>query len=142
MRQSNVQVEETFMLQSQVLMDMIELGCADDNIPLQDVTADILAMYCKKHVVDANNKKEFDVDESLKKWDADFVDVDLRTLYDLIYVANFWTLGLLDLAAQKFADIIKYKSISEIRKIFHIQNDLTPAEEEEIRTTNPWAFGN
>ncbi|PIA28471.1 hypothetical protein AQUCO_06900030v1 [Aquilegia coerulea] len=130
MRQSNVQVEETFMLQSKVLMDMIELGCADDNIPLQDVTADILAMvieYCKKHVVNANNKKEFDVDESLKKWDADFVDVDLRTLYDLIY---------------KFADIIKYKSISEIRKIFHIQNDLTPAEEEEIRTTNPWAFGN
>ncbi|PIA41446.1 LOW QUALITY PROTEIN: hypothetical protein AQUCO_02200098v1 [Aquilegia coerulea] len=93
MRQSNVQVEETFMLQSKVLMDMIELGCADDNIPLQDVTADILAMYCKKHVVDANNKKEFDVDESLKKWDADFVDVDLRTLYDLIYVAKFLDIG-------------------------------------------------
>jgi S-phase kinase-associated protein 1 len=36
--------------------------------------------------------------------------------------------------------MIKGKTVEEIRTIFHIENDFTPEEEEEIRRENKWAF--
>ncbi|KAJ9704454.1 hypothetical protein PVL29_002835 [Vitis rotundifolia] len=71
---------------SQVIMSavamksqVIEDGCADNAIPLPNVTSNILAKvieYCKKHAVN----------DELGAWDADFVKVDLATLFDLIMV--------------------------------------------------------
>ena len=48
--------------------------------------------------------------------------------------------GLLDLTCQTVANMMKGKSVEEIRKIFNIKNDFTPEEEEEIRKENQWAF--
>jgi S-phase kinase-associated protein 1 len=36
--------------------------------------------------------------------------------------------------------MIKGKTPEEIRKIFNIENDFTPEEEEEVRRENQWAF--
>jgi S-phase kinase-associated protein 1 len=38
------------------------------------------------------------------------------------------------------ADMMKGKSVEEIRKMFNIKNDFTPEEEEEVRKENQWAF--
>lgn len=48
--------------------------------------------------------------------------------------------GLLDLACQTVADMIKGKSPEQIRTLFNIKNDFTPEEEEEVRRENQWAF--
>ena len=40
---------------------------------------------------------------------------------------------LVDLTCRAIADIIKGKSPEEIRKTFNIQNDFTPAEEEQVK---------
>ena len=48
--------------------------------------------------------------------------------------------GLLDLTCQTVADMMKGKSVEEIRKIFNITNDFTPEEEEKVRKENQWAF--
>ncbi|PIA55347.1 hypothetical protein AQUCO_00800238v1 [Aquilegia coerulea] len=134
-------VEEVVITQSQTIKHMIEDDCADNGIPLPNVTAKILAKvieYCKKHVeVEGQSTEE----EGLKTWDADFVRVDQATLFDLILAANYLNIkSLLDLTCQTVADMIKGKTPEEIRKTFNIKNDFTPEEEEEVRRENQWAF--
>jgi S-phase kinase-associated protein 1 len=38
------------------------------------------------------------------------------------------------------ANMIKGKTSEQIRETFHIKNDYTPEEEEEVRRENQWAF--
>ncbi|KAF7082383.1 LOW QUALITY PROTEIN: hypothetical protein CFC21_086256 [Triticum aestivum] len=136
---------------------MIEDDCADNGIPLPNVDSKILSKvieYCKKHV-QASPKLADSTDassststaaaapaEDLKSFDAEFVNVDQATLFDLILAANVNIKGLLDLTCQTVAvaDMIKGKTPEEIRKTFNIKNDFTPEEEAEIRRENQWAF--
>ncbi|XP_074307421.1 SKP1-like protein 1A [Silene latifolia] len=149
-------VDEIVALESQTIKHMIEDECADNAIPLPNVTAKILSLvieYCKKHanVAAAKNADTTTTttttdttsvgDDELKKWDAEFVNVDQNTLYDLILAANYLNIkGLLDLTCQTVADMIKGKKPEEIRMTFNIKNDFTPEEEEEIRKEHQWAF--
>ena len=92
-------VDEAVALESQTIKHMIEDDCADNGIPLPNVTSKILSKvieYCKKHVESqkaagedkkaAGEDKTKTVEEELKTWDADFVKVDQATLFDLILV--------------------------------------------------------
>ncbi|XP_044509395.1 SKP1-like protein 1B isoform X2 [Mangifera indica] len=92
------QVDEAVALESQTIKHMIEDDCADNGIPLPNVTSRILAKvieYSKKHVESrlteaANNTINHQLnsiaaaEEDLKNWDAQFVKVDQATLFDLI----------------------------------------------------------
>ncbi|KAJ8452969.1 hypothetical protein Cgig2_014732 [Carnegiea gigantea] len=131
------EVEEAVLLQSQTIKHMIEDDCANNAIPLPNVTGKTLSKiieYCKKHVT-ANASAA--TSEDLKAWDADFVKVDQNTLFDMILAANYLDIkSLLDLTCQTVADMIKSKTPEEIRKIFNIKNDFTPEEEEAIRKEN------
>ena len=144
-------VDEAVALESQTIKHMIEDDCADNGIPLPNVTSKILSKvieYCKKHVETPKSEDRpaggaavAGADEDLKTWDADFVKVDQATLFDLILAANYLNIkSLLDLTCQTVADMIKGKTPEEIRKTFNIKNDFTPEEEEEVRRENQWAF--
>ncbi|XP_062093348.1 SKP1-like protein 1A [Humulus lupulus] len=132
------EVEEVVAQQSKTIKHMIEDGCADTSIPLPNVTSKNLAMvieYCRKHVDEGVAAKD------LKSWDAEFVNVDQATLFDLIMSANYLNIkDLLDLTCQTVADMIKGKTPEQIRNTFNIKNDFTPEEEEQIRKENQWAF--
>ncbi|XP_021859004.2 SKP1-like protein 1A [Spinacia oleracea] len=148
-------VDNNVAVQCQTIKLMIEDDCADNAIPLPNVTSAILTKvieYCKKHA-DASNAAGGSASnaaggsggggggDELKKWDAEFVNVDQKTLFDLILAANYLDIkSLLDLTCQTVADMIKNKSPEEIREIFHIKNDYTPEEEAEVRKENQWAF--
>ncbi|OVA04037.1 SKP1 component [Macleaya cordata] len=133
-------VDEAVALETQTIKHMIENCCADNGIPLPNVTCNILAKvieYCKKHVETSSNEE----DEDLKAWDAEFVNVDQGTLFDLKLAANYLDIkNLLDLTCQTVADMIKGKTPEEIRQTFNIVNDFTPEEEEEVHRENQWAF--
>ncbi|KAK9270902.1 hypothetical protein L1049_026488 [Liquidambar formosana] len=137
-------VDEAVALESQTIKHMIEDDCADNGIPLPNVTSKILSKvieYCKKHVEAPKSDERACVDEDLKAWDTEFVKVDQATLFDLILAANYLNIkSLLDLTCQTVADMIKGKTPEEIRKTFNIKNDFTPEEEEEVRRENQWAF--
>ncbi|GAB4853162.1 SCF ubiquitin ligase complex protein SKP1b [Ancistrocladus abbreviatus] len=137
------EVDEVVALESQTIRHMIEDDCADNAIPVPNVTGKILSKvieYCKKHV-ESSKSDDRSVDEDLKQWDAEFVKVDQNTLFDLILAANYLNIkSLLDLTCQTVADMIKGKTPEEIRKTFNIKNDFTPEEEEEVRRENQWAF--
>ncbi|PUZ65833.1 hypothetical protein GQ55_3G257300 [Panicum hallii var. hallii] len=146
------EVSEAAAIQSQTIRHMIEDGCTDGGIPLPNVTANVLARvleYCNKHASSpdaAGSSAAAAADtatasKDLESFDREFVDVDQATLYDLVLAANYLNVkGLLDLICQKIADMIKGKSVEEIRRKFNIKNDFTPEEEAEIRRENEWAF--
>ncbi|CAI0547361.1 unnamed protein product [Linum tenue] len=135
-------------MQSQTIKHMIEDDCADNGIPLPNVTAKILAMvieYCKNHHGSPDGMGDDDdgavEDEAMKTWDKKFVKVDQDTLFDLILAANYLNIKeLLDLTCKTVADMMSGKTPEEIRKIFNIKNDYTPEEEAEVRRENQWAF--
>ncbi|KAL6527475.1 SKP1-like protein 1A [Orobanche gracilis] len=148
------EVEASVAVESQTIKHMIEDDCADNVIPLPNVTGKILAQvieYCKRHVdaAAATSAAKADdklasttvTEDDLKSFDSDFVKVDQATLFDLILAANYLNIkSLLDLTCQTVADMIKGKTPEEIRKTFNIKNDFTPEEEEEVRRENQWAF--
>ncbi|KAM4099282.1 hypothetical protein ACJW30_07G145900 [Castanea mollissima] len=131
------EVEETVAMESQTIKSLIEDDCANNAIPLPNVTSHILSLviqYCKEHTSSKSN-------EELKAWDTQFIDVDLNVLFDLIMAANYLNVkGLLDLTCQTVADMMKGMTPEQIRKKFNIVNDFTPEEEEEVRRENAWAF--
>ncbi|KAL3624228.1 SKP1-like protein 4 [Castilleja foliolosa] len=87
---------------SQTIKHMIEDGCADNIIPLPNVTGIILSKvieYCKRHVDDCAPASAYNTDDEpsstlisdaeLKAFDAEFIKVDQPTLFDLILAANY-----------------------------------------------------
>ncbi|GJM98276.1 hypothetical protein PR202_ga15266 [Eleusine coracana subsp. coracana] len=98
-------IEEAVAMESQTIRHMIEDDCADNGIPLPNVDSKILSKvieYCSKHVqaapakaaasddaeASAASNSGTTGDKDLKAWDADFVQVDQATLFDLILAAN------------------------------------------------------
>ncbi|KAE8775373.1 SKP1-like protein 4 [Hordeum vulgare] len=80
-------------------------------------------------------------DDPLKRFDDQFVHVDQDTLFDLIAAANYLHIqGLLDLTCRTVADQMLGKTTEELRRHFHIVNDYTPDEEEEVRTETSWCW--
>jgi len=139
------EVSEAVALESQTIKHMIEDDCADNAIPVQNVTGKILAKvieYCKKHVeVASADEKPSESEDYLKNWDADFVKVDKETLFELILAANYLDIkSLLELTCQSAADMMKGKKVEEVRSMFNIKNDYTPEEEAAVRDENKWAF--
>jgi S-phase kinase-associated protein 1 len=139
------QVDEAVELKSQTIKYLIEDGCANNTIPIPNVTGKILAMiieYCKKHVeAEAASSDEKPSEDDLKAWDADFVKIDSTTLFELVIAANYLNINnLLNLTCNTIGEMIKGKTSEEIRQTFNIVNDFSPEEEEEIRRENQWAF--
>ncbi|GLJ33185.1 hypothetical protein SUGI_0668130 [Cryptomeria japonica] len=68
--------------------------------------------------------------------------MDQDTLFRLIVAAKYLEIhNLVDLMCKTIADRIKDKSVEELREIFHVQNDFTPEEEEQVRRETKWAHG-
>ena len=79
----------------------------------------------------------------MDSWDYQFIDVELDVVFEIILAANYMDIKpLMELASSKVESIIKGKSPEEIRKIFNIQNDFTPEEENQIREENQWCLEN
>ena len=125
----------------------------DDNeipeIPLQEVSKEILEKvieFTVKHMDDP--MKEIpkpiptnDMKELVGEWDANFIDLEQETLFKVILAANFLDIQpLLDLGIAKVASMIKGKEVDQVKKIFNINEDITPEEEKKVRDENPWIF--
>ncbi|KAG2321116.1 hypothetical protein Bca4012_055875 [Brassica carinata] len=141
------EVDEAVALKCETIKHMIEDNCTGDGIPLPNVTSATLAKvieYCKKHAEAAAGDREIygsKEDIALKAWDEDFVKVDQPLLFDLILAANFLNVpGLLDLMCMAVANMMRGKTVEQIRTIFHIKKDYTEEEEAEVRADNAWAF--
>ncbi|KAL6655152.1 hypothetical protein ACP70R_005978 [Stipagrostis hirtigluma subsp. patula] len=151
------EVEAAVVEEWQAIKHMIkdDVGGAANVIPLPNISSAILPRvieYSRRHgearaaappaggdaAATAATSKV--VDDELKYFDADFVNVDKDTLYDLIMAASHLKItGLVNLTCKAVADIIKGKPVEEIRRFFNIPAP-SPEEDEEARRQSPWAF--
>ncbi|KAI9161671.1 hypothetical protein LWI28_019558 [Acer negundo] len=149
------EVKQTVAVQSGVLKQMMEDGCTEGEIPLNNVDSPTLAKiieWCNKHhdndvegrVLSEEREKEKEKEKAadMKKWESEFIDALNRDeIYFLLTGSNYMDIKeLLDCAAQKVADMVKGKTPEAIREMFNIQSDFTEEEEEAIRKENQWAF--
>ncbi|XP_061361952.1 SKP1-like protein 11 [Gastrolobium bilobum] len=127
-----VVVEEEVMLHSEVIKNMILDGCFNKiKIPMLNVDKKTLTKvirYCFMHTYNKNDHLK----DALKKWDAEFANVDPYTLYDLMMAAECLEIkSLHDLLLESIANTINEKSVEEICETFTIKNDFTLTHHKE-----------
>lgn len=120
----------------------IDLDSTVKEIPLKHVKSEVLEKliewmnYHKKipprpipRPLKSPNLKEI-----CGSWDANFIDCDLETVFEVLLVANFLNMGaLVELCCARVAAMMLGKTPKQIRKTFNIKEDFTPEEENEIR---------
>uniref|UniRef100_A0A1A9ZYR1 SKP1 component POZ domain-containing protein n=1 Tax=Glossina pallidipes TaxID=7398 RepID=A0A1A9ZYR1_GLOPL len=124
--------------------------CDNIVVPLPNVNSSILrkilewAFHHKDDkTTDDGDDDDCDDDEDnqidISEWDADFLDMARFDLFALIRGANYLDMeSLLSAACQTAADMLKGKTAAEMREMLKIENDLTPAEEADLRKINGW----
>ncbi|XP_062715990.1 S-phase kinase-associated protein 1-like [Aedes albopictus] len=129
---------------------MVDLDLEDnceEVVPLTNVDSNILRKILQwanyhKDDPEANPEDGKPVDrrtDNICEWDQEFMKVDQQTLYGLIKAANYLDIrGLMALTCKTVANMMKGKTEEQMRKMFNIQNDLTPEEEQQIRQENEW----
>ncbi|XP_054789443.1 SKP1-like protein 1B [Prosopis cineraria] len=133
-----LEIDVKIALTWQLLKNKIDDGCVDGVIPIENVNGETLAKvieYCQKHAMAAD-------DAELRRWDAEFLNVDWSSLFDLTLAADYLQIkSLRDLTIRTVSDrIVEIKSPEEFRRTFGIKNDFSPEEEAQIRKENQWAF--
>jgi len=75
----------------------------------------------------------------LEGWEREFVDVSLAILLEMILAANFLDIkSMLDVTCKAVAEMIKGKTPTEIKKVFGVDGDFSPEEQEQVLRENPW----
>lgn len=125
--------------QSTLIKSMIDEGVDVSNkVPLCNVSSATLVQvikYCNKHAEHAEN-------DELKKWDVEFLGGQkCDRLFYIVLAANYLEIPkLLDSSCQFIADMIKDKSVDEVRKFFNLKNDYTSKELSDLCKEYAWAF--
>jgi len=146
-------VKKCIIKKSELVLTMIDDDDQDDDdndmqeIPLPNVREEVLKKvinFCEYHHTHdfpeiEKPLKSSNMAEVVSEWDANYVEVDMEFLFELILAANYMDIkSLLDLTCAKVASMIKGKTPEEIRKTFNIVNDFTPEEEKQVREENKW----
>jgi S-phase kinase-associated protein 1 len=146
-----MQISAKAAQRSQLVKGIIEDYPDDAEVPLNNVKSSILKKIKEylEHYQDSDPKEierplaSQNYQDCVEAWDFEFINIELDTIFEIILAANYMDIKpLLELASSKIASIIKGKTPEEIRKIFNIQNDFTPEEEQQIRDENQWCMDN
>lgn len=133
---------------SKTLVNMMEdFGYTEDgdnddlpSIPVNNMTSEVLKKvidFCNHHK--DSEKTEYTRDEEIDVWDKNFCNVSQSELFEFILAANYLDIKLLlSLTCKSVAEMIKGRSVEEIRATFNIENDFTKEEEEALRKENEW----
>ncbi|XP_051130205.1 SKP1-like protein 18 [Andrographis paniculata] len=149
-------VSKSIVMQSLLLANLLDLeedGRTDiislskeegiiDVIPLPEVDGitlekiiGFLSMYIEESF------QQFTAEEKKKQCDDCFAKYDIYDFLTLASAANYLGVQVvLDEACQRSADLIKNKSVEWMRKVFRIDNDYTPQEEQDVRNKHIWTY--
>ncbi|KAJ1960071.1 hypothetical protein GGI12_004000 [Dipsacomyces acuminosporus] len=156
---ATIEVDRDVIEQSGLIRNMLyDIDDSDDPIPIPNVSGPILTKvieYCTHHRNDPSRRQppkptsisdNDSSEEAVKRaveqmdhFDHEFCRVDQGTLYDIILAANFLDIQpLLDVASYTVANMMKGKSVEELRTAFNVKSDFTPEEEAKARKANAW----
>ena len=120
---------------SDLLADCEEITTLDV-IPITNIKGNVLQKvldYCEHHVNDEQLNTE-NLYKDIDPWDAEFYNVELKFLFDIIMASNYLSIkSLLDVGCKIIANMIKGKTVEQIRETFNIPIDFSPNEEQEIK---------
>ncbi|KAI1299377.1 Suppressor of kinetochore protein 1 [Halotydeus destructor] len=121
----------------------------DTPVRLQNVRGDIMKEMLDwvdhhKDDPDTSDEEEQYRDrrtDDIPQWDKNFVGRwEKPVLYEVLQACNYLDLRpLLEICCKTIANMIKGKSVEQVREILQIQSDYTPEEEEQLKKENAWA---
>ena len=77
--------------------------------------------------------------EEIPEWDKKYLHVDHAVILEIMLAADYLDIKKLrGLCCKTVANILKGKTVEQIREMYGIENDFTPEEEEEIRKQTAW----
>ncbi|KAL8051610.1 hypothetical protein ABFX02_06G159600 [Erythranthe guttata] len=134
------EVPETVAVLSVTIRNMVEDGCAGGIIPLEEVDAETLSWvitYLKKHAALLDPSSKTEKDELGAEF---FSDKEFNSLLAIVNAANYLNIEeLQDASTEQIAKFIRNKGVPAVRKLFGVENDYTPEEEEALRREHQWA---
>ena len=121
-------IDKDIAIKSQLINNMLEdiEDSDDENIPLPNVTGDILEKvieYCEHHRDDKIDEYDYDEDNNENSWDQDYLEnfSTKEQLFDTALAANYMDIKtLLNLTCRHIADKIRGKTAEDIREYFNI----------------------
>ncbi|XP_065074180.1 S-phase kinase-associated protein 1-like [Ochlerotatus camptorhynchus] len=127
------------------MLEDIAVG-EDDVIPLPNVTAPILEkviQWVDHHkddpLLEYDDEFERKRTDNISGWDMEYLKVDQRILVDLMLAANYLDIsGLIAVTCKTVANMIKNKTVEEIRSTFNIKNDFPGGAEQQLRLENEY----
>jgi len=136
-----IPVDLDVALQSRTIKKKVSFGLNDAVVKVSSDTCQIDSTLLKKVIEWAtyhrNDEKYDKYPDDVVSWDADFLNVDKHTLFSLTAAANHLDIkGLSDVTCMAVANLMKGKSVEEMRETLNIKNDFTPEEEAKIRKEN------
>lgn len=142
---TNFRVLKKIALISITIKNLVEDIGEADTIPLPNVSENTLKKvieYCTWHYENPSPVNEDGTPgehKEAEEFDQEFIKMENAPLFELILAANYMDIkALLDLSCKTVANMLKGKTVEEIRTIFGIVNDFTPDEEEAVRKENEW----
>lgn len=74
------------------------------------------------------------IEEYIPAWDSAFIELEVEVLIELLWAANCLEIPeLIDLAIAKISTFIIHKKPDDIRSCFHIKNDYSEEQSQEIQ---------
>jgi len=121
-------IDKDIAIKSQLINNMLEdiEDSDDENIPLPNVTGDILEKvieYCEHHRDDKIDEYDYDEGNNENLWDQDYLEnfSTKEQLFDTALAANYMDIKtLLNLTCRHIADKIRGKTAEDIREYFNI----------------------
>ena len=108
------------------MLDMLDGEDDDEEVPIPNVDAAILKLVIQWATYHKDDPLPNDDDTmryeniNISDWDSSFLSVDQGTLYELILAANYLDIkGLLTVTCATVANMIRGKTVEEIRKQFN-----------------------
>ncbi|KAJ9077268.1 hypothetical protein DSO57_1018341 [Entomophthora muscae] len=143
-------VEKNVIIRSKLIRGLLDdIGETEEAIPLPNVnstTFEKVLEYCNHHKDDPLVEEEEDelppkpkAIEDIDPWDYQFAKLEKEPLFELILAANYLDIKpLITVCCKMVANMIRGKTVEQVREEFNIVNDFTPEEEAEIRKENAW----
>lgn len=133
-------VEQAITGASVVIKDIVEDIGIESPILLPNVKAAELTkivQYFKRYYFDNN----WGTDDDVRKWNREFFSMPVDDLVQLLYAANYVHMQILITACcDEVSKHIEGRSPEYIRVAFHITDECTPEQAEELRLEREWAF--
>ena len=140
-------VSEKILAQSEVLTHLINVSDGNKTIPIADIdgkTLEKIIKFCEHYQNDPPYVPPAGGDPdrvlpSPDSWDMQFLLIPHDDFHKIINAANYLNIPrLIDSCCDRLGLVIQGRSVEEVRKIFDIQSDFTPDEEERMRREQIW----